>query len=104
MYGRLLYPRASSYKVASVRFSTGDEAHLNRIHCDADGFYLGLLTGYWVGAFLRSRAPCWFWSAVVNRVSWRCMERWRMSDLVVGVAFVGAVALIIAAIYVAATS
>ncbi len=45
MHGRLLNPRASSYKVAPVRISTGDEAHLNRIHCDADGFYLGLPTG-----------------------------------------------------------
>ena len=84
-----------SYTGASVQNSTGDEAHLNCIHCDADGFYLQLPTGYWPHKVLeRGGEPC-----LGNE-----RRGGAMSDLALALAFVAALALAIAAIYMAATS
>jgi hypothetical protein len=57
VHGRLLHPRATSYTLGPIQSSTGDEAHLitaSTVMLMASTW--GLPTGYWVGAFLRSRA------------------------------------------------
>ena len=93
-----------SYTGASVQNSTGDEAHLNRIHCDGDGFYLGLPNGLLGRSFPPLKSPM----MVLERARESCLGDERrggaMSDLALALAFVAALALAIGAIYMAATS